>query len=305
MDKDTAEIMQMLLQNTLNEISAAVNPRERKGLVIQSREQKLARVWGFDHYLKPQLREFAAWLENSNEETNYTYELTEGNRKQLAAFVDAVAACGLSRAFGFFDELLQDQALRDHLNQLSGSGLSRREYVDRDVGVGRRLGWYAIIRALKPALVVETGVEKGLGSIVIASALLRNRADGFHGEYLGTDINPHAGFLFKEPYASCGRIVIGDSIETLKKLEVNIDVFINDSDHSFEYEAAEYQQIAGNLGPDAVVLSDNAHETAALFDFSVATGRKFLFFAEQPLNHFYPGAGIGAAFRPPERAAGR
>jgi hypothetical protein len=82
---------------------------------------------------------------------------------------------------------------------------------------------------LKPGLVVETGVDKGLGSVVLASALRRNRAEGFPGEYLGNDINPHAGFLLQETYALGGCIAIGDSIEMLKKLEANIDLFINDS----------------------------------------------------------------------------
>jgi len=39
--------------------------------------------------------------------------------------------------------------------------------------------------------------------------------------------------------------------------------------------------------------------TSALFEFSMATRRKFLFFAEKPADHFYPGAGVGAAFAPP------
>jgi hypothetical protein len=53
------------------------------------------------------------------------------------------------------------------------------------------------------------------------------------------------------------------------------------------------------LSSAAVILGDNAHLTSALFEFSIASRRKFLFFAEKPADHFYPGAGIGAAFAPP------
>ena len=46
----------------------------------------------------------------------------------------------------------------------------------------------------------------------------------------------------------------------------------------------------------AVVLGDNAHVTDKLYQFATRTGRKFLFFQQKPLNHWYPGAGIGAAY---------
>ena len=41
------------------------------------------------------------------------------------------------------------------------------------MGYGRRLGWYALVRALKPRTVVETGADKGLGSCVLAALRLR------------------------------------------------------------------------------------------------------------------------------------
>ena len=67
-----------------------------------------------------------------------------------------------------------------------------------------------------------------------------------------------------------------------------IGLFINDSDHSADYEYREYRIIEPLLGPDSVVPGDNAHATE--------TGLNFLFFNEEPLNHWYPGAGIGIAF---------
>lgn len=161
---------------------------------------------------------------------------------------------------------------------------------------GRRLGWYALVRALKPRTVVETGVDKGLGSCVLAAGLLRNRAEGHPGRYLGTDINPQAGWMFQGAYREVGEILYGDSIESLQRLEGPIDLFINDSDHSSEYEEREYACIALKLSPTAVVLGDNALVTDKLYQFAVATGRRFLFFSEKPADHWYPGAGIGAAW---------
>jgi hypothetical protein len=144
---------------------------------------------------------------------------------------------------------------------------------------------------------VETGVDKGLGSVMICAALLRNDKEGYPGTYIGTDINPEAGWLLRPPYSAVGRLAYGDSIETLKRLEKPIDLFINDSDHSAEYEYREYQTIADGLSPAAVILGDNSHATDSLCRFSLEKGRQFLFFREEPQAHWYPGGGIGISFR--------
>jgi hypothetical protein len=97
-------------------------------------------------------------------------------------------------------------------------------------------------------------------------------------------------------YREAGEILYGDSIESLKKLKEPIGLFINDSDHSADYEYQEYLTIVPLLNEQSVVLGDNAHATDKLVRFAAETGRDFLFFKEEPLNHWYPGAGIGIAF---------
>jgi hypothetical protein len=125
---------------------------------------------------------------------------------------------------------------------------------------------------------------------------LRNFAEGAPGKYYGTDINPKAGWLLGGKYAAVGKILYGDSITSLKSLNETVDLFINDSDHSADYEASEYRIMAPKLSPDALILSDNAHVTDRLAVFSRETGRHFLMFSEEPKNHWYPGAGIGMSF---------
>jgi len=132
---------------------------------------------------------------------------------------------------------------------------------------------------------------------VLAAALLRNREEGHEGRHFGTDIDPGAGFLLTGEYAEVGEILYGDSIESLTGLDETIDVFINDSDHSADYEALEYVAVAGKLAENAVVIGDNAHVTDKLFKFARSTGRRFLYFREIPADHWYSGAGIGFAYR--------
>jgi len=125
---------------------------------------------------------------------------------------------------------------------------STYDLTDLSKGYGRRLGWYALVRALKPHTVVETGVDKGLGSCVLVDALLRKRAEGHPGRYVGTDINPQAGWLFQGPYREVGEIRYGDSLDSsLQQLEGPVDLFINDFDHSAEYEQWEYDCIASKV----------------------------------------------------------
>ncbi len=246
-------------------------------------------------YVTRPLQDLIAWLGTSNETTNLTYDLTPANHLHLAWLLSMVTASPLPVIQGFLTELGQDVALKTHIRQRTGES-SRRLTADSEARYGRRAGWYAIVRALKPKVIVETGVDKGLGTCVLAAALLKNRAEGHEGRLYAIDIDPTAGFLFTGPYDQVGRIVRGDSIATLKGMTDSIDLFIADSAHTAEYERGEYETVRDRLAPQAIVISDNAHVTQELAHFSERTGRQFLYFQENPHAHFYPGAGMGIAY---------
>ena len=232
------------------------------------------------------------WAWRSRETSNFTYDITPHNRTYLAATVAVVTGIGIGQARAFISEA--DGEVLDYVRKkVAASGASD---VDKAPFFGRRLGWYAVARALRPRVIVETGVDRGLGSVLLCSALRRNAAEGFGGRYYGTDINPRAGDLFDEPWVAYGKILYGDSIESLSKLTEPVDLFINDSDHSADYEYREYQTVKPLLSERAVILSDNAHANDMLLRFSEENGRRFLFFKEQPHRHWYPGAGIGISF---------
>lgn len=259
------------------------------------------RFWLALRYYWPQLKRIGWWTFSSREDTNFTYDLTSRNITYLAHTLATVCSCPIERAEQYLEEARKDAALSAHVrNQIKSS---RFRYITDFCGLfGRRIGWYALVRLTRPKVVVETGVDKGHGAIIICAALRRNTADGFPGRYYGTDINSNAGFLFAAPYSTFGTILYGDSIESLQKLTEPIDLFINDSDHSSEYERREYEVVASKLSAGAVILGDNAHSNSELANFSRANSRCFLFFKEEPDNHWYPGAGIGISF-PAKRVA--
>lgn len=246
-------------------------------------------------YITTQLRNYFKWLFVSKETTNFVYELEEKNKNYLAAMISNITGEEIGKVLKYFYEIENDDQLFEHLKtKIAESKESVK--TDNNFKYGRRIGWYAFVRILKPKIVIETGIDKGLGSCVLASALIKNKEEGFEGYYYGTDINPKAGYLFDGVYKKFGEILYGDSIESLKKFDKKIDLFINDSDHSSEYEYNEYLTIQNKLTGNAVILGDNSHCSDKLYKFSLENGRRFLFFKEEPANHWYPGAGIGISF---------
>ena len=239
------------------------------------------------------LAKVLTWLFKSREFANYSYRLTGNNRAQLVGFVSVVTQCPAEEIETYFDELEDDDHLRKRIDVELRRNKRRREF-DSEISYGRRLGWYAIIRALEPSIVVETGTEKGLGSVVIAEALLRNGS----GRFITIDIEESSGLIFKEAsrYDSVIQRVIGDSVEQIRLLSMPVDLFIHDSDHSAEHEREELLAVARLMSPGGVVLSDNSHVTPELAEWSRANDRQFLFFREEPESHWYPGAGIGCAW---------
>ena len=245
-------------------------------------------------YYKPSFRLINDWAKKKTEFSNYYYDLNESNRSDLASLISAITETPFKQVEALFDELENNENLRAHI---SNSWARDPMMSDAKLGFGRRLGWYAFIRILKPKIVVETGVHHGVGSCVITSALIKNAEDGFIGQYFGTDIDKNAGKLLVQPYSKFGKVLYGDSIESLKQLTESVDIFINDSDHSGEYEKLEYETINTKLSKKALIIGDNSHATNSLRIFSQATDRNFIFFREIPREHWYPGAGIGISFK--------
>ena len=245
----------------------------------------------FETYYGRKVRAIRPTVLATGETHNFTYDLCERNLRYLAETIAIATGLSPSQAEAYICEGMNDTTLRAHV--LADHKMPPRDLVSP---FGRRLGWYAIARAIKPGVIVETGVERGHGALILCAALMRNAAEGKPGRYLGTDIDPKAGRLLSGPYAAMGKVLYGDSLQSLAALNESIDLFVNDSDHSADYEYQEYHAVAQKLSQRAIILGDNAHVTDKLALFSRETGRNFLFFREEPKNHWYPGAGIGISF---------
>lgn len=233
--------------------------------------------------------ESARWLVRSREHTNFTYDLTRRNRDHLAWWVANLTGAPVAEIRGYIEELDVDEELRGHIERATRAS-ERWRLADSEVRYGRRAGWYAVVRALRPRLVIETGTDKGLGSCVLAAALLRNG----DGRVITMDVNPESGYLVTGRYAEVVDRQVGDSIQLLRAVEDPVGLFLHDSWHTYEHETNELDAVEDRLS-DGLALSDNAHGSDALLDWAERNGRCFTFFREEPAEHWYPGEGIGAA----------
>ena len=242
-------------------------------------------------HIWPTVRTWLSWLFRSREESNFTYALTQRCEVNFTAGLSSILNQKPEAIRRYLREIQEDEEFKRHIASLLPTHPDQYR-TDVEPHVGRRMVWYAIARATKPEIVVETGVDQGMGAVVLCAALKRNASEGHPGRYYGTEINPLAGYLLQGDYAKFGKILFGDSLKSLEALD-NIGLFINDSDHSASYERAEYELIRTKLSPGGIILGDNSHVTSELAEFSMLHGRRFVFFSEEPANHWYRGAGIG------------
>lgn len=243
-----------------------------------------------NQYLKPQQKKINKWIFQWNENDNFYYDLTDRNKLELCSLISIVTGKEFYEVKKYMEELENNFELR---NDIESIFLQEKNMRDFKLGYGRRIGWYVFVRILKPKIIVETGIHHGLGARVLTAALIENAKEGNIGKYYGTDIDLKAGMLLTKELENFAEILYGDSVESLLKFNNEIDLFINDSDHSADYEALEYETILKKLSPKGLILGDNSHVTTKLLEFSQKNSRPYLIFREDPKDHWYPGAGIG------------
>jgi hypothetical protein len=220
---------------------------------------------------------------------NFTYDLA--NESELVDFVAEAVGVEREEIQAYIDEAKSDPALHSRLRKR----LRRRLDCKQTPHFGRRLGWYAIARALKPAVIAETGIHAGLGSALLLHAVERNEAEGHPGRLISVDIDPEAGWLVDDSLRSRWQPVHGSTFDVLDQAlrGLSVGMIVHDSDHTYECERFEFGAAVENAAPTLALVSDNAHATSALKDVCASLGIEYRFFGERPRDHFYPGAGIG------------
>ena len=236
------------------------------------------------------------WSFRRTEDSNFYYELSAQSRINMAHTLATAFGVNRDTVLSYFAEIEESQVLKNAQERVRSS---YSEMLDSDLSPGRRAVWYAVARIRKPTVILETGVHQGLGALCLILALSKNSEEaGVRGLYIGTDLRSDAGVLVKlSELADSFELLVGDSIDSISALGLEVDMYVSDSDHFEGYEKDELQAVSRLLSNEYVIISDNAHATSVLSDWSAAEDGKYVFLDEVADHHWYPGAGVGLAWR--------
>ena len=174
----------------------------------------------------------------------------------------------------FLGEPAATAAFRQHI--LGSEETFRRASIASAALHGKKvLIQYAVVRALQPTVVVETGVAGGVSSAYLLLALQRNGRGILHS----IDCNDQAyllenqtvGWIVPDWLRSRWHLHLGDASELLAALlrELGeIDVFIHDSLHSYEQMNLEFHVAYPHLRPGGLLLADDALWNSAFPEFA-------------------------------------
>jgi len=140
---------------------------------------------------------------------------------------------------------------------------------------------YALIRLLRPATVVETGVADGTTSAYILQALDDNGRGHLYSIDLPSERLPPGaapGWIVDASLRHRWTLRIGASRQLLEPLlsELgSIDVFLHDSLHTYDNMLFEYRAAWPFLHDDGLFLSHDVGRNAAFFDFAREVGMRW------------------------------
>jgi hypothetical protein len=214
--------------------------------------------------------ETARWTKSSSMAPDPDWQAT------LHGLLSTPWAC---QEVGAFDPLwhrivgaLNDQGLTVGRGSFSG-------WDDGDPGLARAA--WCTIRHLRPAVVVETGVARGLTTRVILEALEANGK----GRLYSIDLPPplaqerlaiERGAAITDELRPRWTLIEGSSRRRLPGLlrELGtIDMFVHDSRHTRRNICFELKLAWGALRPGGLILADDVHTTVAFEESVEAFGR--------------------------------
>lgn len=216
------------------------------------------------------LRSFtlASLSKSGSEKTYVSYPQNTVN--DLCAVLDRTLAPGAAEIL-VEPELL---AIRDNVRQrLTEVAPQSPIATGQNGGDGLCSLCYLACRALRPSVIVETGVAHGVTSAYILAALERNA----HGHLYSIDRPPLArhsgdfvGACIPDALKAGHTLIRGDARAKLPAVLNSlggVDMFVHDSDHSYRHMKFELGLARRHLRVPGVVISDDVDYNAAFHEF--------------------------------------
>jgi predicted O-methyltransferase YrrM len=172
----------------------------------------------------------------------------------------------------FLNEPASDAGLMNYWEEC-GPKLLEGSHPGNDPYAKKVLIQYALVRALAPDVIVETGVANGISSTYLLRACQLNGK----GHLYSVDINNREfmaagnqiGWIVPQDLRSRWTLQLEDSHTALPRIfsELGmVDVFIHDSSHTYEDMKFEFETSYPHIRPGGLLLSDDADFNAAFME---------------------------------------
>ena len=124
---------------------------------------------------------------------------------------------------------------------------------------------YSIIREIKPDIIVETGIDRGVSTTYILLALQKNGK----GKLISVDKNADAGKLVPQELKQYWEQKVGKTSDILPKLDIDlVDIFLHDSLHTYENMLFEYRWAYSKLAENGCIMSHDIGTNNSFYDFA-------------------------------------
>lgn len=135
----------------------------------------------------------------------------------------------------------------------------------------------------QPRIVVETGVAHGLSTRRILQAMeLAGKSEDYRLHSVDIDPRVRSKELLGHPKWSFHLLAPSTNLETIFSDIGSVDLFLHDSEHSYDNQMYEYELAYSYLRPGGILLSDDISWSNAFKDFCERYSLRPLILSEAP-----------------------
>jgi len=185
-----------------------------------------------------------------------------------------VSGCSAAQIRAYLEEPFENADFYGHLRD-SEQIFKEAQITSADFYAKKVVLQYAVVRAVKPTVILETGVASGVSTAYILLALKANGSGFLHSVEIGdTSYLPPGhlpGWIVPNWLRDRWKMHIGDSRVLLAPLAQELaplDIFIHDSLHTYEHMVFEFEAAFPFLRPNGILISDDALWNPAFDEFS-------------------------------------